>query len=99
MGLPEDFRIWMRKGIVAAIENFTPLSLYNPREKTVWKYTDKFNFHYGKYVGELYGIAFGTLWCSMGLENIPSTDDQEEIKEMIEEYASEIRAIIKKRFK
>jgi len=88
MSLSEEFRIEYRKMIDAFLTGFLLKQKLKERDKIVWSYRDAFDFNYGLVVGKLEGFGIALHAQKYGE---PTPDLIDEMREMIEERAEQIR--------
>ena len=91
MVLDEVFRNEIRRGINGFLDGLTE-SVYDTRQQRIWGYTNAREFHYGKIVGKLEGIAIG-IWWERNQRPLDA-EEGDEIREIVEENVNRVREIV-----
>jgi len=89
-----QFRNALDEAIRNGIKGLTNIDELNERLKKAWKYDDEYNFMYGQTVGFYRGIARKMFRDTYDAE--PNSEQIDELDEIIESHAGEIREVFKK---
>ncbi len=86
----------IKQGVESAIKNWCPnvtmLKKGEARLKKVWKFENSPDFIYGYLVGQMEGYIAGFIVGKYG--KVPTTEENREIRKMVEIRAIEIRNVM-----